>query len=285
MQRIAIVTGGASGIGRALAVELVARGDAVVLLDIDPRVGAVATEIGASGPGSAAGVVADVRDAAAVRAAVEETVARHGRLDLMVNNAGIGVGGFVEDLSPEHWDRCIDVNLKGVINGVLAAYPVMIAQGSGQIASTASGLGLIPAPLLAPYVMTKHGVVGLSLSLRAEAAGHGVRVNVICPGVIDTPILDQRNPADLPSLAHDVDAREYLTKFMEPMPADAFARAALRGLDRDEAIIIAPAKARVQWWIYRLVPSVVERRGRAGAAWARARFRAAAAAPRIPSTP
>lgn len=249
-----------------------------MLLDVDPRVAAVAAGLSAQGPGTAEPVVADVRDAAAMRAAVAETVARHGRLDLMVNNAGIGIGGFVEDLGQEHWDRSIDVNIRGVVHGVLAAYPVMIAQGSGQIVNTASGLGLIPAPLLAPYVMTKHAVVGLSLSLRAEAAELGVRVNVICPGVIDTPILDARNPADLPRLPYEIDAREYLTKFMEPMQADAFAQAVLRGMDRDDAVIIAPTQARLQWWVYRLLPGVVERRSRAGAAWARARYRQAQAA-------
>jgi len=105
---------------------------------------------------------------------------------VMVNNAGIGVGGEASELTLAHWERVIDVNLRGVIHGVHAAYPVMIAQRSGHIVNTASLAGLMPSPWLTPYAMTKHAVVGLTLSLRAKAAAHGVRVTAVCPGVVDT---------------------------------------------------------------------------------------------------
>src|SRR5207248_6593438 len=127
-----------------------------------------------------------------------QTRNRHGRLDLMVNNAGIGIGGETRELLLAHWDRIIDVNLRGVVHGVHAAYPVMIEQGSGHIVNTASLAGLLPSPGATPYAMTKHAVVGLSLSLRGEAAAYGVRVTAVCPGVVETPILDKGGPDDLP---------------------------------------------------------------------------------------
>jgi NAD(P)-dependent dehydrogenase (short-subunit alcohol dehydrogenase family) len=144
MARIAIVTGAASGIGQALAGALVSRGDTVVLADIDGE-GAerAASELARRGPGTGSPAVLDVRDAAAVQALVDETRDKHGRLDLMVNNAGIGVGGDAGELLLAHWDRVIDVNLRGVVHGVHAAYPLMIRQRSGQIVNTASLAGLI----------------------------------------------------------------------------------------------------------------------------------------------
>ena len=91
----------------------------------------------------------------------------------------------------QHWDRIIDINIRGVIHGVHAVYPGMVARGSGHIINTASVAGLAPAPLLVPYATTKHAVVGLSISLRAEAAAYGVKVSVLCPSAIETPILDR----------------------------------------------------------------------------------------------
>jgi NAD(P)-dependent dehydrogenase (short-subunit alcohol dehydrogenase family) len=200
MARIAIITGAASGIGQALASALVARGDTVVVADIDGD-GAerAAGELARGGPGAARPTVVDVRDAGAVQALVDQTRGQYGRLDVMVNNAGVAVGGEASELLLAHWDRVIDVNLRGVVHGVQAAYPVMIGQRSGHIVNTASLAGLLPSPGLTPYAMTKHAVVGLSLSLRAEAAGYGVRVTAVCPGVVDTPILDRGGLDDLPS--------------------------------------------------------------------------------------
>jgi len=167
MPRVAIVTGGASGIGRALGAALVRRGDHVVLADVEGAAAIeVAEQLTALGPGAATAAALDVRDAAAVAALVTGTAEQRGRLDLMFNNAGIGIGGPAEELSLAHWDRAIDVNLRGVVNGVHAAYPVMLRQGSGHIINTASLAGLLPTPGSAPYGATKWAVVGLSLSLR-----------------------------------------------------------------------------------------------------------------------
>ncbi|MGR6967371.1 SDR family NAD(P)-dependent oxidoreductase [Geodermatophilus sp. URMC 61] len=264
MSRVAIVTGGASGIGRALGTALVRRGDLVVLADVDGDAAAqVADQLRAAGPGTATAAAVDVRDADAVAALVTGTAERHGRLDLLFNNAGIGIGGPAEELALAHWDRTLDVNLRGVVHGVHAAYPLMVRQGHGHIVNTASLAGLLPSPGSAPYATTKWAVVGLSLSLRAEGAPRGVRVSVVCPGGVDTPILDKGMPADLPRVPslEGVDTRALITRFSggRLYSADALADDVLRGMDRNRAVIVAPRQARVMWRLMRLSPSLVLR--------------------------
>lgn len=258
MTKTAIVTGGASGIGLALAAELVRRGVHVVLADI---AGDKAEEEAGrlEGRGSVVTAEVDVRDASAVERLVQDTHAERGRLDFLFNNAGIGVGGDTIELDLEHWNRAVDVNLRGVIHGVHAAYPIMIGQGHGHIVNTASLSGLVPAPMITPYAATKHAVVGLSASLRAEAAGYGVRVSVVCPGVIETPILDSTGPADLPIVPSAArGGREMLVRLAgRPYPASALADDVLRGVGRNKAVIIAPRRARVIWHVQRLAPSLV----------------------------
>jgi len=258
--RVAIVTGGASGIGRALAAALAARGDTVLVADVAADAAKTTAErLTARGPGEARAAELDVRDAAAVQALVTSAYEEYGRLDLLVNNAGIAVGGTVDELSLDHWNRTIDVNLRGVVHGVHAAYPRMKRRRSGQILNTASLAGLTEPPMMAPYVATKHAVVGLSLSLRAEAAPHGVRVSVLCPGFVDTPLLDHTNP-DLPQTEAGRNARASAVRIQRRLyPADRLASDILRGLDRNTAVIVAPATARIAWYANRLLPGMVRR--------------------------
>ncbi|MCV2488675.1 SDR family oxidoreductase [Geodermatophilus sp. YIM 151500] len=265
------MTGGASGIGRALGAALVRRGDDVVLADVDGGAATdVAEQLTALGPGTASAAGIDVREAAAVTTLVTGTVDRRGRLDLMFNNAGVGMGGPAEELTLAHWERAIDVNLRGVVHGVHAAYPVMVRQGSGHIVNTASLAGLLPAPGSAPYGTTKWAVVGLSLSLRGEGAARGVKVSVVCPGGVDTPILDKGMSPDLPRVpgAEGVDARALVTRMSggRLYSADALALDVLRGVDRNRAVIVAPRQARIPWWLMRLSPSLLMRLGAAMAA-------------------
>lgn len=259
--KVAVVTGGASGIARALGAGLAAQGAHVVLADLDREgADAAAAELASASKASVHGVALDVRDREAVIGVVDDVVARHGRLDLMVNNAGIALGGQSHLMPPEHWDRVIDVNLRGVVNGVLAAYPRMVAQGDGHLVNVASMAGLAPTPLTAAYTMTKHGVVGLSTTLRPEAAMHGVRVTVVCPGAIETPILDKGPPADLPPTpgGSSLTSRQFLERMkMRPMPADRFASQALHGIARNQAIVVVPRSGLGLWYLQRLSPAAV----------------------------
>ncbi len=260
--RSAVITGGASGIGLALGRQLVARGARVTLADIDGEAAAGAAEdLAGDGSRPVWGRELDVRDERAFRAVVDEVVARDGRIDLLFNNAGISMGGPTVELTAAHWDRIIDVNLKGVVNGVLAAYPRMVDQGHGHIVNTASGVGLVGAPFTTAYAATKHAVVGLSTSLRAEAALHGVVVSVLCPGSVETPILDRPPDDELPTTAtRAVTAREYVAVIgLRPSDADEFARRALRGVERRRAIIVEPPNTRPLWYLYRLSPRLTDR--------------------------
>ena len=175
------------------------------------------------------------------------------------------------ELTPGYWERIYDTNVRGVLHGVLAAYPIMIKQGRGQIANTASLAGLLRSPLQGPYTMTKHAVVGLTISLRVEAQAHGVRVNLICPGVIETPLLDKGGRPGLPPTAHAfADARRLLghATHSAPYPAARLAREVLGDLDKDRPIIVRPSSARWLWWLYRLSPRIAETYRRSYVRWA-----------------
>ena len=258
--KVAIVTGAASGIGKALATELVDRGATVVVSDIAGDEVALVAEHLARRAGDARAIAAtlDVTDAAAVDELVGRTAADHGGLDLLFNNAGIGVGGEVRELSAAHWRRVIDVNLWSVINGVNAAYPLMIAQGQGHLVNTASLSGLLPSPMLVPYSTTKHAVVGLSVGLRMEAAAHGVKVTVVCPGVIETPLLDKPNPEDLPPVTSMPNIRSMLTSLVgPPYPVASLASDVLDGVALNRPIIVTPFHARRAWALYRISPRLL----------------------------
>jgi len=257
--KVAVVTGAASGIGKALSSALARRGATVILTDIDEAGARRAGEgLASAAPGRVSAAALDVSDADAVAALVAHTAQEHGHLDLMFNNAGVGIVGEVRELTLAHWNRAIDVNLRGVVHGVVAAYPVMIRQGHGHIVNTASLAGLLPSPLLTPYAMTKHGVVGLSTSLRMEAVAHGVRVSVVCPGVIETPLLDKSNPPDLPPVAGVPDGRRLLTTMIGgAYPAASLAEDVLDGVARNRPFIVTPRHARIPWRLYRISPRLL----------------------------
>jgi NAD(P)-dependent dehydrogenase (short-subunit alcohol dehydrogenase family) len=261
----AIVTGGASGIGRALATELVGRGATVLVTDIDGDGAAQTAEAIRSQPtglGTAAGTARatalDVRDSAAFANVVGRFATDHDGIDFLFNNAGIAISGEVADLTEAHWQRIIDINLMGVIHGVQATYPLMTARGRGHIVNTASLSGLLPSPLLVPYSTTKHAVVGLSVGLRVEAASHGVRVSVVCPGLIETPLLDKENPDDLPPAESMPDIRSLLTRMMgTPYPAGSLASDVLDDVALNRPIILAPKRAKAIWMAYRAWPGLL----------------------------
>ncbi len=251
--RTAIVTGGASGIGRALGERLAELGAKVVLADVDgDAVERTAAELG----DGVVGRRLDVTDGPAFAALVDEVVDRDGTLDLLFNNAGVSLGGPTHEMTAAHWDRVLDVNLGGVVNGVLAAYPRMIEQGHGHIVNTASAAGLSPPPFLTAYTTTKFGVVGLSRGLRPEAALHGVKVSVFCPGPVDTPLLDVSGPPGLPpTSAQEISGRDFLAIVgQKPVAPAGVARRALELVAANRAVIVVPASAKTLWYVDRWCP-------------------------------
>jgi NAD(P)-dependent dehydrogenase (short-subunit alcohol dehydrogenase family) len=214
----------------------------------------VASEISSAG-GKATAKRVNVTDFMALESLVQETFNRTGRLDYMFNNAGIGIGGEVWQHRIEDWNRIIDVNLRGVVNGVQAAYPVMFKQGFGHIVNTSSMAGLAPFPFEVGYVATKYAIVGLSTAIRIESISRGIRISVVCPGVIRTPILRGgkygKMLAEIP-----MDKMEPLFERYRPMSPVIFARKVLNAVAKNKAIIIFPAWWRVFWWLNRLSPSL-----------------------------
>lgn len=243
----ALVTGAASGIGAALAEVLVAAGVRVWLTDIDPaRLAETAARLDA--PWS----VLDVTDPAAFRAAVDAAWARFDGLDFLFNNAGVGLAGEVRDLTLADWQRVLDVNLRGTVHGVDAIYGRMVERGRGHIVNVASGAALAPRPGMVPYAAAKAAVVGLSSSLRAEAARHGVAVSVACPGYVDTGIMDRT-----PHVGLDRDGLRAAIP-IEPISAAECARRIVVGAARNRALIPVGAEISIEWRLARFAPWLVD---------------------------
>ena len=239
----AFITGGASGIGRALAQELKRRGACVSLADVDrDGLAQVGDSLGAHTD------VLDVRDADAVANAIRAVKEREGRLDYVFNNAGIAIAGEALHNSLQDWNKILDINVRGVVNGVVAAYPIMIEQGFGHIVNTASVAGLTPTPGLVSYAASKHAVVGLSTSLRFEAARYGVRVSAVCPGLVQTGI--QQNME-----VREVTREDALASMpVKPVPVEPVARDILRGVSRNRAVIIVTGNGKLNVWLHRRLP-------------------------------
>ncbi|PRY12618.1 SDR family NAD(P)-dependent oxidoreductase [Kineococcus rhizosphaerae] len=188
--RTALVTGAASGIGNAIARAYAAEGAAVVVLDRDAeRVQAVAAQLGAAGAHAV-----DVTDADATKEAVDGVVAAHGRLDVLVNCAGILTEVPLVEMDVATWDRMIDVDLRSVFLMTRWAAPHMVAQRWGRVVNVASQLGLKGGESLTHYSAAKAGVIGFTKAAARELAPHGVLVNAIAPGPVNTPLVDGLSP-------------------------------------------------------------------------------------------
>lgn len=183
---VALVTGGGSGIGRATCSRLAAEGARVWVADLDQQ---AAERVAGSLPGAAARRV-DVSDADQVERLVQEVIKADGRLDVLVNNAGITLGAPVWETAPEQWARVLSVNLTGVFNGCRSALRYMIGRRHGAIVSTASDAGVVGWRGQSAYCASKTGVVGLTRAVAMDAAPYGVRVNCVCPAFTDTPLVE-----------------------------------------------------------------------------------------------
>jgi|GEM_PF-2606537 len=240
--KTAIITGGASGLGLALADQLAKLGATPVLIDTAERDIPYHLEI------------ADVSDAGALSSAIGRIVKTHGPVEIAIANAAIDLTGEAHTFTPAEWRKIIEVNLIGATNLVSAVYPDMAKRQSGQLILIASGAGLIGFPLGAPYTASKAGMIGMAKALRAEATRFGVSVCIACPPALDTPLFatGKAKPG--------IDRQRFLTALDKtPMSAQTAADHILRKAAADKSPIIFPAKIALGDKLTTLFPSLGEK--------------------------
>ncbi len=250
--KVVVVTGGASGLGMKMGETMGREGAKVVLADINlENLKKTKGSLKEKGIEVEAFAV-DVSNLESMKTLVHRVMERYQRIDVMINNAGVGMMGSFCDVPLSDWDRMIDINIKSVIYGCRLVYPIMIKQGQGQIINTASMAGLIPMPGSAPYGMTKHAVVGLSLSLRAEAAAYGIHVSALCPAFVKTAILTDSKTYNIKSSS----IQKIVNSSGGSISLDDFILEAMSGFRKNQALIVLPKSARKTYRIYRYLPKV-----------------------------
>ncbi len=251
VKKTAIVTGGASGIGKELCLALGAQAANVVVADIDSEGAEAVAETIRSCGGQAAAVKVDVSRKEDIRKVIEKAKTDYGRLDYMFNNAGINIFGEFKDMPYDEWKRILDINLWGAIHGTTQAYQLMVQQGFGHIVNTASLSGIFPSVFEVAYTTTKHGIVGLSTSLREEAKAYNVNISVVCPSFVRTPIFENTKLLKVD--------REIITSSPAFKNAPSPKRAVeqiLKGVVNNKAVIPVNRDANILWRLYRYAPAI-----------------------------
>ena len=211
--KIAIVTGAASGIGKGIAEKFVGEGAKVAIADL--RLDAAeetAKELTAKGPGSAIGVAMNVTDEKAVNDGVAEVVKKWGGVDILISNAGIQIVHKIEDFPFDQWKKLLSIHLDGAFLTTKACIPHMYKRGAGSVIYMGSVHSKEASPLKSAYVTAKHGLLGLARVISKEGAEHGVRANVICPGFVKTPLVEKQIPEQAKDLG--ISEKEVVEKIM-----------------------------------------------------------------------
>jgi NAD(P)-dependent dehydrogenase (short-subunit alcohol dehydrogenase family) len=239
--KVVVVTGAASGIGKELALAFARRGARLAIADIDENgLNDVGRELGSLGS-EVYTQVADVSVVSDVENLCDNVYREMGRVDVLCNNAGVAVGGWMEDVSLDDWKWQLGPNLWGVIYGCHFFYPRMIEQGGGgYILNTASGAGLVPLPVTVAYNCTKYAVVGFSETLRAEAAMHDIGVSALCPGIVATDVVKNARIVSGTERSSPPRFKERLARFFEwrGYAPHRVAKAAIKGIGRNRGVIV-----------------------------------------------
>ncbi|MEM7666854.1 MAG: SDR family oxidoreductase [Pseudomonadota bacterium] len=261
-RRSIFITGGASGIGRAIARYFGDRGWFVGIADVNAQ--GMEDTLGLIGGGFKYSHELDVRDRAAWDVALEAfSTAAGGRIDVVVNNAGIGTGGPLAELEVEEIDRCLDINLRGVLYGAQAAYPYLQKTAPGSVLiNIASAAGITGGSGMSVYSATKFGVRGIAESLDAEWAPEGIKVCSICPSFIETPLLDGTGNRRSNEMVRD----RVVAAGLEITPVEEVAETAWNAVRNDELHYLVGKTARQLNFAKRWMPGKVRRQQRAGAA-------------------
>ena len=251
---LALVTGAGSGIGRSTALLLARRGTSVLAVDIDEVAAErTAAECREAGSAIAGARRVDVADRPAMEGLAAEVHGTHGPLDVLVNNAGVGLTGRFTDTSLDDWAWIRSINLDGVVHGCALFGPPMLERGRGHVVNVASALGYVATTTEPEYVTTKAGVLALSQCLRADWRREGVGVSTICPGVIDTPIITERTRfrGDQASARK---RRRMERVFQRGHRPEQVATAIVDAIEHDRAVVPVGWEARAGWLLHRLGP-------------------------------
>ena len=242
----ALVTGAASGIGRAIALALAREGATLYLVDIDESgLAAVSDEIAGLGAASTT-AICDLSQSDQVEALIRNYHAANDRLDILVNCAGIGSYGRVEDLSDEQWRTILAVNLHAPIQLIRGFLPMMTAQKESHVLNVCSIAGLVPMRKSTLYQTSKFGLVGFSFGLQAEFCGCGLGVTVLCPGIVKTPFIERHIPSKFERM-------RYLKGIAWSSPESVAAKA-INAIRLNRTLVVTTPLARGSWWLYRLSP-------------------------------
>ena len=249
---VTLVTGAGSGIGRATALELGRRGATVLCVDLSPETAEQTAGGVRTAGGQAAAYELDVADRDAVGVTAEKITAEHGPLDVLVNNAGVGVAGRFLDTTPEDWDWLLGVNMHGVLNCCYAFGPAMVARRRGHVVNISSGLAYFHRPTEAAYVTSKAAVLAFSRTLRADWRRNGVGVSAVCPGVINTPIVrNTRMRGDAAEPEYAARAAHLFAK--RGHPPQQVADAIVRAVERNRSVVPVGREAWLAWVSHRLL--------------------------------
>ncbi len=246
----AVVTGAGGGLGRALTLELAQRGASIVVSDVDRRSAEETASLAAQRGARTEVLPCDVTDRQAVLSLVEETEQRLGGIELIVNNAGVAVGGPFDEISIEDWRWAMDINLWGVVYGCQAAISKMKGNGRGYVLNVASAAGLLAPPSMAPYNVTKAGVVSLSETLYAEYKSAGIHVSVLCPTFFRTGIIEAGRGATTPK--EDAQVIRWMER--SKVQAPDVAKAAIDALEQGSLYVQPMRDGRMAWRLKRMAP-------------------------------
>jgi short-subunit dehydrogenase len=256
----ALVTGAGSGIGKAIALELARQGVDLFLVDIDQSSLDETTQIARQLGVNTVKHCCDLADAAQIQAAVDRVQQDWGVLHILVNNAGITFYGRTEDMSADQWERLLAVNLLAPTRLIYLLLPMLRGQDEAHILNICSIAGIVPSRKLAAYITSKHGLVGLSLALRAEYNGRGLGVTALCPGLVKTNLFERaRRDGMLTSKIPNADRLATTSEHV--------ARCAIQGIRRNRRIVLITWSGRLYCWTYRWAASLIDwRQQRRGAA-------------------
>jgi len=241
LHKIILVTGGGSGMGRALCQKLAEIGATVICTDINTQNADETVAMITRNGKNAIARKLDVAQLPDFEEVIGDIVKEHGRIDMIFNNAGIAITGELRDISIDQWKKVLDINFYGVLYGSQVAYQHMIKQGSGHIVNTSSLAGVVAyIPLITPYSVSKHAVVNYTRCLRQEAKLFNIKASIVCPGLIDTPII-----GSLPAVNADPSwNRDSIKQFEPGISAGEAANYILKGVAQNKEIILFPQMAR-----------------------------------------